>query len=70
MGLAEVDAETKNKVLELVSVLASEATVPKENRRGTAMRTILAEWSSICSEVAALAPLYAQYAPAIIALFQ
>lgn len=68
--LEEVGAEHKNKILEILSVLASEATVPEKQRRKSAMRALLVELSTITSGVAALAELYAQYAPAIVTLFQ
>lgn len=67
---ADADAVTKNKIIELLSVLASEATAPKERRRGAAMRTLLVELTSVCSGVASLAQLYQQYAPAIEAFFR
>jgi hypothetical protein len=65
-----VEAEHKDKVLEILSVLASEATVPREQRRKSAMRALLSELATLTSGVAALAQLYSQYAPAIAALFQ
>lgn len=69
VALAEVDATTKNRVLELLSVIAAEATQPAQRRRSAAMRPILAELSTITSGIADLAQLYMQYAPAIAALF-
>lgn len=69
VALAEVDAATKDRVLELLSVVASEATQPRERRRSAAMRPILAELSTITSGIADLAQLYMLYAPAIAALF-
>jgi hypothetical protein len=67
--LGEVDADQKNQLLELVSILSAEATVPAGERRKSAMRSLIAEAANICSGVAALAALYAQFFPAIQALF-
>lgn len=67
---ADADAALKNKVIELLSVLASEATAPKDRRRGTAMRALLTELSTICSGVASLVQLYHQYSPVVEGLFK
>jgi hypothetical protein len=69
VAIEEIAADQKNQLLELLSVLAAEATVPPPERRRTAMRPLLAELSTICSGVASLAALSTQYIPAIAALF-
>jgi hypothetical protein len=68
--LQDVDAELKNKLLELLSILATEATIPAPKRRRVAMKPLLLELATLSSGVNSLAQLYAQYAPAIAALFQ
>lgn len=65
-----VDTQVKGQLLELLSVLATEGTAPRDHRRRSAMRPVLAELGSICGGVAALAELYARFQPAITALFQ
>jgi hypothetical protein len=67
--IEEVQAEQKNHLLELLSVLSAEATVPAERRRKSAMRPLLTEIATLCSGVASLAALYALFFPAIEALF-
>lgn len=67
--LQDVDSELKNRLLEVLSVLASEATAPPAQRRKSAMRPLLVDLATLTSGVQSLAQLYAQYAPAILALF-
>ncbi len=67
--LEDVRADQKNELLELLSMISAEATVPPKNRRKLAMRSLLAEVCAICSGVASLAALYEQFSPAIAALF-
>jgi hypothetical protein len=70
VSLQSVDSAHKNKLLEILSVLASEATLPPEKRRKSAMRSLLVELATLTSGVADLATLYAHFGPAILALFQ
>jgi len=69
VGLEEADSDQKNQLLELVSMLSAEATLPASERRKAPMRALIAEVANITSGVAALAALYAQFFPAIQALF-
>lgn len=70
--LASVDAsdEQKRSIVELLSVLSTEATAPKPIRRGAAMRAIATEISTLTQGVAALSQLWQHYGPVITALFQ
>ena len=58
IGNAQADVELKGKILEILCVLASEATAPKPQRRGTAMWALTTELATLCSGVASLAQLY------------
>lgn len=63
-------AEQKNQVLEILSVLATEATAPKEKRRSAAMRPLLQELSTHVGAIASLAPLWLQYGPVLVQAFR
>ena len=66
---SELTIEQKNQVVELLSVLSTEATAPKERRRGSAMLPLLERLSTLISGAASLAQLWTQYSPAIQRLF-
>lgn len=68
--IQEVDAALKNQLIEMISLLAAEATVPPPQRRNSAMRALVAEIATVCSGVGGLATLYAQFGPPIAALFR
>jgi hypothetical protein len=61
--------ENRNKVLELLSVVAAEGAAPKEKRRGEAMRILLRDVSAALSGSAALAKLWETLRPTIEGLF-
>lgn len=65
----ETNSEQKGELLELLGVLASEASVPREKRKSKAMLPIIAQVSGIISATNALTQLWAKYAPAIKAFF-
>lgn len=69
LRLPDVDPKEKDAILELLSLLATEATMPPEKRRSSAMRTLLAELANLVSGIASAAQLHAQYAPLIARLF-
>lgn len=55
---AELAAESKNQVLELLYALSSEAVAPKEKRKMTVVRALLSKLSGILSGVGAIAGLW------------
>jgi hypothetical protein len=66
---SELTSDQKNQILELLSVLSTEATAPKAKRRGAAMMPLLGRLSTLASGTAAVAQLWAQYSPTIARLF-
>jgi hypothetical protein len=66
---AQLTPEQKNQVMELLSVLSTEATAPKERRRSAAMLPLLERLSNLLSGAASLSQLWAQYSPTIERLF-
>jgi len=64
VALQNVDADTRNRLIELVSALASELTLPPPDRRKALIRTLLSGISEISQTVSSLSQLYAQFAPA------
>lgn len=65
----EATDEIKNEILELLSIVATEATAPAEKRRGQAVKSMLTTIANIVSSVAGLAQLWEQYSLPILALF-
>lgn len=65
----QLTPETKNQILDLLSLLSTEATAPRERRRSGAMLPLLEKLSNLLSGAAALAQLWAQYGPALQRLF-
>lgn len=63
-------ADFKNKVIELLSVIATEATAPKEKRRSFAIRPLLQELATLASGAAGLTVLYDRLRPLLEAAFQ
>ena len=45
----QIGEENKNQLFELLSLISTEATAPKEKRRASAMRAILSQISSLVS---------------------
>jgi hypothetical protein len=62
--------DLKNKVLELLSLISTEATAPKEKRRSFAVRPLLQELATLASGTAALTVLYDRLRPLLEAAFQ
>ncbi len=58
---AEINNELKNHLVEILSVLAAEATAPKERRRNTAMRPLLSELATLMSGIGSLSQLWDRY---------
>lgn len=65
----DLAASEKNRVLELISIVASEGAAPKSKRRGEAMRTILRDISSLLTGSAAVSKLWETLKPVIEELF-
>jgi len=65
----EVVAETKNKILEILSVVATEATAPKERRRLTVIRALLHELAGLMGGAAALGAVWDRIRPILEAAF-
>jgi len=56
----EASEEIRQQVVEILSVLATEAATPKERRRSTVVKRLLVDLATIVSGVAALAQLWQQ----------
>jgi len=69
-GSAELTKQNKDAVLEILDLVASEATVPKEQRRCGAMLATIANISTIVGAACALQVTLGQYLPMLAALFQ
>ena len=65
-----IQADTKDDMLELISVLAVEATAPKEKRRAKAMRPLLTRLNEIVGTVAGLIVIWEKVGPIITQAFQ
>src|ERR1041385_866691 len=65
----DLSGSAKNKAMELLSIIATEAAAPKEKRRGEAMRTLLRDVASALGGAAALVKLWEAAKPVIEALF-
>ena len=66
----EATNETKNEILEILSVVSSEATAPKGKRRSTAMKPMLREMATLLGGVASLSLLWDRFGPVLTAFFQ
>jgi hypothetical protein len=66
----EASEEIKQQIVEILSVLATEAATPKEQRRSTIVRRLLVDLATIVNGVAALAQLWQLYGPVIENLFK
>ena len=58
-----------NEFLELLSVIATEGTAPKDRRRSGAMMPLLDRLATLVSGAASLAQLWNQYGPTLVQLF-
>lgn len=65
----ELDEATKNKLLEMLSLMSTEATAPKEHRRSSAIRPVLQEVASLLGGSVALATLWEKIKPLVDAAF-
>lgn len=67
---AQMSVEKKQEALEMLSLLSTEATTPKDRRRSFAMKPLLLELSTVLGGVSAVAGLWQKFGPMIIGLFQ
>jgi len=65
-----MQATIKDDILELISILAVEATAPKERRRSKAMRPLLTRLSELVSTAAGLIVIWDKVGPIITQAFQ
>ncbi len=65
----EVVNETKNQLIEILSLIATEATAPKEKRRVATMRILLTELSTILSGISSLGELWDRIKPILESVF-
>ena len=66
---AEIEASDRDTVLELLSVLASEATLPKEQRRKGAMSAIVEQLGKVLSIAGSVSQLWEKYSHVLTDLF-
>jgi hypothetical protein len=66
----QINTELKNHIVEILSVVATEATAPKERRRNTAMRPLLSELATLLSGIGSLSQLWDRYKSVFESLFQ
>lgn len=66
----DTSEEIRQQVVEILSVLATEASIPKERRRTTVAKRLLVDLATIVSGVASLALLWQQYGSVIENLFK
>ena len=64
-----VEEEQRSKILEMLSVLASESTLPKEKRRKAAMGPLVVSLAEIIQGIDALGNIWAKYHPLIVSAF-
>ena len=65
----ELSIETKNEALEILSLIAAEATSPKEKRRGAAIKPLLGSLGTIIQSAAGLIQIWQSVAPTITQFF-
>lgn len=66
----ELAEDARSQVLEMLSVVASEAVAPAATRRRAPMRALLQEVATLIGGVAGLVQLWAQYGPVLEQLFR
>lgn len=61
----EINDETKNQVIEILSVIATEATAPTEKRRKSIIKPLINELSTLISGISSLSQLWRNIQPII-----
>jgi len=69
LNTQSLDTDTKAKLIDILSMLATEATAPKERRRAAAIRPLLQEIATYIEGVAGLADLWNRVRPILEAAF-
>jgi len=70
LSSAEIQNETKNDILEILSLLATEATVPKSKRRSKAMKPLLSQLSNLVGVASGLTTIWEHVKPILESVFQ
>jgi len=70
IDFTEADNKSRDKIVEILSVVADEAVRPKQERRGTVIRALITELATAFSGLAGLSHLWQQYGPVIQAFFK
>lgn len=65
----ELQADSKAEALEILSILADEASRPKEARKGPAMKSLLKRLGEVLTASNAVTALYERIAPSVAAFF-
>ncbi len=65
----ELSAEKRNEAMEILSAIASEATAPKDKRRGAVIKPLLSSLGTSIQSAAALVQIWQSVAPAITQFF-
>jgi len=65
----DLDAKQKNELLSLLSVIASEATAPSDQRRSAAMWPIIEKLAILAGGIASLAEIWERVGPILRAVF-
>jgi hypothetical protein len=65
----ELQAETKNQLIEILSIVSSEATVPPERQRKGAVKVLIEQFKDILSISTQLTQLWSTWGPIIIGAF-
>jgi hypothetical protein len=70
LSSVEIQNEMKNDILEILSLLATEATVPKNRRRSKAMKPLISQLSNLVGIASGLSTIWDKVKPILEAVFQ
>jgi hypothetical protein len=65
----DLESEKKNEAIEILSVVASEATAPKGKRKASVVKRLLAQFPTLIQTSAALLEIWQTVSPSIISFF-
>ncbi|PYI82623.1 MAG: hypothetical protein DMF09_13990 [Verrucomicrobia bacterium] len=66
----DLASEEKNEAIEILSVVASEATAPKDKRKASVVNRLLAQFPTLIQTSAALLEIWQTVGPSIISFFK